>query len=148
MQKMSSFIVKHNKLILIIAIILLIPSIIGYKSTRINYDILTYLPDTIKTVQGEDILSKDFKTGAYSIVVLDNMPTKDILKLEDKVKNEIDNVEMCVSIADVVGEEIPIEMLPDEIKEKVYNLAKSKDAAPFLMYWASSTMRTSNFLFL
>ena len=121
MQKMSSFIVKHNKLILIISIILLIPSIIGYKSTRINYDILTYLPDTIKTVQGEDILSKDFKTGAYSIVVLDNMPTKDILKLEDKVKQEIDNVEMCVSIADVVGEEIPIEMLPDEIKDKVYN---------------------------
>lgn len=121
MQKMSSFIVKHNKLILIIAIILLIPSIIGYKSTRINYDILTYLPDTIKTVQGEDILSKDFKTGAYSIVVLDNMPTKDILKLEDKVKKEIDNVEMCVSIADVVGEEIPIEMIPDEIKDKVYN---------------------------
>lgn len=128
MQKISSFIVKHNKLILILAIILLIPSLIGYKSTRINYDILTYLPDTIKTVQGEDILSKDFKTGAYSIVVLDNMPTKDILKLEDKVKQEIDNVEMCVSIADVVGEEIPIEMLPDEIKDKVY-----KDGSTLMM---------------
>ena len=76
MQKISSFIVKHNKLILILAVILLIPSIIGYKATRINYDILTYLPDTIKTVQGEDILSKDFKTGAYSIVVLDNMLQK------------------------------------------------------------------------
>ena len=128
MQKISSFIVKHNKLILIIAIILLIPSLIGYKSTRINYDILTYLPDTIKTVQGEDILSKDFKTGAYSIVVLDNMPTKDILKLEDKVKKEIDNVEVCASIADVVGEEIPIEMLPDEIKDKVY-----KDGSTLMM---------------
>ena len=128
MQKISGFIVKHNKLILIIAIILLIPSLIGYKSTRINYDILTYLPDTIKTVQGEDILSKDFKTGAYSIVVLDNMPTKDILKLEDKVKKEIDNVEVCASIADVVGEEIPIEMLPDEIKNKVY-----KDGSTLMM---------------
>ena len=128
MQKISSFIVKHNKLILIIAIILLIPSLIGYKSTRINYDILTYLPDTIKTVQGEDILSKDFKTGAYSIVVLDNMPTKDILKLEEKVKKEIDNVEICASIADVVGEEIPIEMLPDEIKDKVY-----KDGSTLMM---------------
>ncbi len=128
MQKISSFIVKHNKLILIIAVILLIPSIIGYKSTRINYDILTYLPDTIKTVQGEDILSKDFKTGAYSIVVLNNMPTKDILKLEEKVKQEIDNVEMCISIADVVGEEIPIEMLPDEIKDKVY-----KDGSTLMM---------------
>ena len=128
MQKISSFIVKHNKLILILAVILLIPSIIGYKSTRINYDILTYLPDTIKTVQGEDILSKDFKTGAYSIVVLDNMPTKDILKLEEKVKKEIDNVEICASIADVVGEEIPIEMLPDEIKDKVY-----KDGSTLMM---------------
>ena len=128
MQKISSFIVKHNKLILILAVILLIPSIIGYKATRINYDILTYLPDTIKTVQGEDILSKDFKTGAYSIVVLDNMPTKDILKLEDKVKQEIDNVEVCASIADVVGEEIPIEMLPDEIKNKVY-----KDGSTLMM---------------
>ena len=128
MQKISGFIVKHNKLILILAVILLIPSIIGYKSTRINYDILTYLPDTIKTVQGEDILSKDFKTGAYSIVVLDNMPTKDILKLEEKVKKEIDNVEICASIADVVGEEIPIEMLPDEIKDKVY-----KDGSTLMM---------------
>ena len=128
MQKISSFIVKHNKLILILAVILLIPSIIGYKATRINYDILTYLPDTIKTVQGEDILSKDFKTGAYSIVVLDNMPTKDILKLEDIVKQEIDNVEVCASIADVVGEEIPIEMLPDEIKNKVY-----KDGSTLMM---------------
>ena len=128
MQKISSFIVKHNKLILILAVILLIPSLIGYKSTRINYDILTYLPDTIKTVQGEDILSKDFKTGAYSIVVLDNMPTKDILKLEEKVKKEIDNVEICASIADVVGEEIPIEMLPDEIKDKVY-----KDGSTLMM---------------
>ena len=128
MQKISSFIVKHNKLILIIAVILLIPSIIGYKSTRINYDILTYLPDTIKTVQGEDILSKDFKTGAYSIVVLDNMPTKEILKLEEKIKQEIDNVEICVSIADVVGEEFPIEMLPDEIKDKVY-----KDGSTLMM---------------
>ena len=120
MQKISSFIVKHYKLILIIAIIFLIPSIIGYKATRINYDILTYLPDKIKTVQGEDILSKDFKTGAYSIVVLDNMPTKEILKLEENIKEKIDNVEICASIADVVGEEIPIEMLPDEIKDKVY----------------------------
>ena len=128
MQKISSFIVKHNKLILILAVILLIPSIIGYKATRINYDILTYLPDTIKTVQGEDVLSKDFKTGAYSIVVLDNMPTKDILKLEDIVKQEIDNVEVCASIADVVGEEIPIEMLPDEIKNKVY-----KDGSTLMM---------------
>ena len=120
MHKFGKIIVKHRKLILIIAIILLIPSILGYKATRVNYDILTYLPNTIKTVQGEDILSEDFNMGAYSIVVIDNMSTKDMLKLEDKIKDEIDNVELCASVADVVGEQIPIEMIPDNLRDKVY----------------------------
>ena len=120
MQKLGRLIVKHSKLILIVAIILLIPAIIGYKATRVNYDILVYLPDSINTVQGQDILSKDFQTGAYSIVVLDNMPTNDILKLEDEIKDKIENVEICASIADVVGEEIPIEMVPDELKDRVH----------------------------
>ena len=120
MHKFGKIIVKHRKLILIIAIILLIPSILGYKATRVNYDILTYLPNTIKTVQGEDILSEDFNMGAYSIVVIDNMSTKDMLKLEDKIKDEIDNVELCASVADVVGEQIPIEMIPDNLRDKIY----------------------------
>lgn len=120
MHKFGKIIVKHRKLILIIAIILLIPSVLGYKATRVNYDILTYLPDTIKTVQGEDILSEDFNMGAYSIIVIDNMSTKDMLKLEDKIKDEIDNVELCASVADVVGEQIPIEMIPDNLRDKVY----------------------------
>ena len=120
MQKFGNFIVKYRNLILIIAIILLIPAAIGYKATRVNYDILVYLPDSIKTVQGQDILADDFNMGAYSIVVLENMPAKDILELEEKVKNEIDNVEMCASIADVIGEGYPIEMLPDEVKDKIY----------------------------
>ena len=120
MRKLGDFIVKHYKLILIIALILLIPSIIGYKATRVNYDILVYLPDSIKTVQGENILAEDFKTGAYSIVVLENMNSKDILKLEQDVKEKINNVEICASIADIIGEDIPIEMLPDDIKDKIY----------------------------
>ena len=120
MHRFGEFIVKHKVLIIIIALVLLIPSLIGYKATRVNYDILVYLPDTIKTVQGQDILSNDFKTGAYSIVLLDNMPTKEIIKLEEKIKNEIDNVEICASIADVIGEEIPIEMVPDDLKDRVY----------------------------
>ena len=120
MQKLGRFIVNNSKLILILAIILLIPAAIGYKVTRVNYDILVYLPNSIKTVQGQNILTEDFQTGAYSIVVLENMSTKDILKLEDEIKKKIDNIEMCASIADVIREEIPIEMLPDDIKDKVY----------------------------
>ena len=119
MEKFGEIICKYRKIILIIALILLIPSIIGIKLTRINYDILVYLPDNIETIKGENILSEEFNMGAFSIIILDNMPTKEILKLEDEIK-KIDNVEMVGSIADILGTSIPIEMLPDDIKDVAY----------------------------
>ena len=79
MQKFGEFVCKHKRIILIIMLILLIPSIIGMKATRINYDILVYLPDDIETIQGENILSEDFNMGAFSIILLEDMETKDIL---------------------------------------------------------------------
>ncbi|MCI9062993.1 MAG: MMPL family transporter [Clostridia bacterium] len=119
MLKFGEKICKHKKLILIIALLLLIPSIIGMKATRINYDILVYLPDDVETIQGENILSEEFNMGSFSIVLVDDMPTKDIQKLEDKFKN-LDNVEKVIGISDVMGSNIPVEMIPDEIKDKVY----------------------------
>ena len=119
MHKFGELICKHRKIILIIAILLIIPSIIGMKATRINYDILVYLPDDVETIKGENILSNDFNMGGFSVVLLENMETKEIQKLEEKIK-EIDNVEKAVSIVDAVGTGIPIEMLPDEIKDRVY----------------------------
>lgn len=100
-------------------LILLIPSIIGMKATRINYDILVYLPDDIETIQGENILSEDFNMGAFSIILLEDMETKDILKLEDEIK-QVDNVAKVISGADVLGTSIPVEMLPDEVKDELY----------------------------
>ena len=114
MHKIAEKICKHRKLILIIALLLLIPSIIGMKATRINYDILVYLPEDIETIKGEDILSEDFDMGGFSVVLLEDMSTK-----EEKIR-KIDNVEKVVSIADVLGSNIPVEMLPDDIKDKVY----------------------------
>lgn len=128
MLKFGQFVCKHKKTILIISLLLLIPSIIGIKATRINYDILAYLPDDIETVQGENILADDFNMGAYSIVVVDKMDSKDILKLEDKIK-EVDTVQKVVSVADVLGTSIPTEMIPDDIKDKVY----SKDETVILV---------------
>ena len=119
MQKFGQFICKHRKFILILTLVLLIPSIIGMKATRINYDILVYLPDDIETIKGENILSEDFNMGAFSMIILDNMDTKDILSLENKIK-ELDNVEKAVSIADITGTGFPIEMLPDEVKDAFY----------------------------
>ncbi len=119
MQRFGEFICKHRKAILIVALLLLIPSIIGMKATRINYDILVYLPEDIETIKGESILSEDFNMGAFSVVILENMKTKDIISLQEKIKN-IDNVDKAVSVADIVGVGIPIEMIPDNLKGKIY----------------------------
>ena len=119
MHKIGKAICKYRKIILAIALLLLIPALIGMKATKINYDILVYLPSDVETIQGENILSNDFNMGAFSVIILEDMQTKDILKLEDKIK-EVPNVQKVVSIADVIGTSIPTEMLPDELKDKIY----------------------------
>ena len=120
MQKYANFIVKHKKIISIIALILLIPSIIGYVNTRTNYDILIYLPDDIETIKGQEILANDFNMGSFAMIVTENLKPKDILKLENKIK-EVDSVQKVISIADVIGTDIPVDALPDEVKSKVYS---------------------------
>lgn len=115
----GKFICKHRKIILAFALLLLIPSAIGMAKTKINYDILVYLPDDVETIKGETILSDDFNMGAYSVILLENMQTKDILKLEEKVK-EINGVEMAISSADILGTNIPVDMLPNDIKDVFY----------------------------
>ena len=119
MLKFGEKICKHKKLIFIIALLLLIPSVIGMMATRVNYDILSYLPDEVETVQGENILQNEFNMGSYSIIVTENMSTKDIQKLESKFK-ELENVEKVVSVADLLGANVPVEMLPDEVKDIAY----------------------------
>ena len=118
-NKFGHFICKYRKAILIISLILLIPSIIGIKATKINYDILTYLPKDIETIEGQDILAKDFNLGSFSILMVnDKMPTKDILKMEEKIK-EIDCVDKVIGASDILGTTIPQDMLPDDIKDEL-----------------------------
>ncbi len=119
MQKFGEFICKHRKAILIIALLLIIPSVIGMKLTRINYDILVYLPDDIETIKGENILSDEFNMGSFSIVILEDMKSKDVLTLEKKIR-ELDNVEKVISANDLIGTNIPLEILPDDVKDKIY----------------------------
>ena len=119
MQKFSQLICKHRKLVLIIALLLLIPSVLGMMATRVNYDILVYLPEDIETLQGQKILQDDFDMGAFSIVVLENMNTKDIQDLENKFR-EFENVEKVIGLTDIIGTNFPVEMLPDEIRDIAY----------------------------
>lgn len=142
MNKFGKTVCKYKRIIFIISILLLIPSIIGIKATKINYDILVYLPEDVETIKGENILSEEFNMGAFSVVLLDNMPSKDIIKLEEKIK-ELDNVEKAVSIADVLGTGIPQDMLPEEIKDKIYNENETLMLVTFKDQISSdSTMKT------
>ena len=118
-NKFGNFICKHRAIIIVIAILLLIPSILGIKATRINYDILTYLPRSVETIEGQSILSKDFNIGSYSILLVDKVMTpKDVLKMENKIK-EIDCVDKVVGVYDVLGTTVPLEMVPEDIQEKI-----------------------------
>lgn len=119
MKKIKDFIVEHSKLIVIVSLLLLIPAIIGYRNTRVNYDILVYLKDSVETVKGEKILTEDFQVGSYAFVMVEDKTSKQILELEQKVE-KIDGVNRVFSIADVIGTTIPYEMLPDEVKNAVY----------------------------
>lgn len=118
MKKIGDLVCKNKIMIIIITCLLLIPAIIGIVKTRINYDILVYLPKDIETMKGQDILATDFNMGAFAEVVVSNMNQYDVLKLEDKIK-EIKGVEKVVSIADVTGTTIPISMLPNNITDKL-----------------------------
>lgn len=118
MKKIGDMVVKHKISILIITAILIIPSLIGYVKTKVNYDILVYLPDDIETLKGENILTDDFNMGAFSVTVVENMADQDLLVLEDKIK-EVPAVSKVISIADLTGTTIPLEMLPSEIVDKV-----------------------------
>lgn len=124
MKKVSKFITNHSFLIVLLSVLLLIPAIIGYVNTKVNYDILVYLPEDIETIKGQDILTDEFGIGAFSFVTVDNMSNHDILKLEDKIK-DIDGVNEVMSIADITDETIPINMLPSEIVNKVTNKDKT-----------------------
>ena len=134
MIKLSKAIVKHRSLILIIAAVLIIPSVIGMAGTRINYDMLSYLPDDIETIEGQDILLKDFGKGAFSFVIVDGMEDKDISKLRGKLE-KIDNVDSVIWYDSLMDISVPKEVLPDEI----YNAFNSGDSTVMAVFFKTST---------
>ena len=128
MIKFGKGVVKCRFLILILAFLLLIPSAIGYMKTRINYDILSYLPGQIETMKGQDILLDEFGTGAFSFVVVEGMQDKDLQKIADKIE-DVPHVKNVIWYGSVMDFSIPREALPDDI----YNFFNNKDADSQLM---------------
>lgn len=128
-MKLAKAVVKYRVLILILTLALMVPSVFGYINTRVNYDMLNYLPEDMETVIGQDELMRDFGKGAFSLIILEDMPVRDITALKERIENveHVDTVVWYDTIADV---SIPLEMLPDSIY-KVFNTDKSTMMAVF-----------------
>ena len=113
-MRFAKAVVKYRIPILIIAIILMIPSVFGMINTRINYDMLSYLPEDIDTVIGQNELLDEFGKGAFAFIIVEDMPEKDVAKLAEKIEN-VDHVESVLSYASIVDASIPKELLPDSL---------------------------------
>lgn len=120
MLKLGKKIVKLKTVILIMSFLLLIPTAIVYLNTRINYDILSYLPDDIDTMKGQEILTEEFGTGAFSICVIEGMDAKDVALLEKEIK-KVDHVNRVAWYGSLVDLSVPIELLPEEIRNAFKN---------------------------
>lgn len=119
MIKTGKWIAKHKKLILFIGLLLIIPSCMGIAATRINYDILSYLPDDLETVKGQDILVDEFGMGAFSMVVVEDMELKDAAALKDEIE-AVDHVKDVLWYDDIMDLSVPVEMLPKDLREAFF----------------------------
>jgi predicted RND superfamily exporter protein len=104
---------------LLIGVLLLVPSVIGIAKTRVNYDLLSYLPDTLETVEGQDIMVDEFGTGAFAMCVVDGMPMKDVQKMADEFK-QIDHVKDVLWYGEVIDISVPTQLLPDNLRKKFF----------------------------
>ena len=120
MKKFGKVVVKLRIPILVLSFLLLIPSVLGYFNTKVNYDILYYLPGDIDTMKGQDILLDDFGKGAYAMVVVDGMNKKNVSELVKKVE-KVDHVASVISYNGIVGDGVPAEILPDKFRSYFEN---------------------------
>ena len=120
MIKFGKWIAKHKVLIVIISMLLLIPSFLGMAATRVNYDILSYLPDSLETVEGQDIMVDEFGMGAFSMVVVEDMELKDVAKLKEKFQ-DVEHVKDVLWYDSVADLSIPVSMIPAKFKDGFFN---------------------------
>lgn len=134
MVKTGKWIAKHRILIVLIGILLLIPSVIGTIKTRINYDILSYLPESLETVKGQDVMVDEFGTGAFSMVVVEDMPLKDVQKLKNKFE-EIEHVKKVLWYDNIADISVPTSMMPKDLK----NIFFADDSTMMLVLFDNTT---------
>ena len=134
MVKVGKWIAKQRVLILLIGFLLIIPSIIGMAKTRVNYDLLSYLPEHLETVKGQDILVDEYGMGAFSMVVVEDTDLKDVQKLEEKFE-KVDHVKDVLWYDDVADISLPVEMIPKDLRESFFE----GDATMMLVLFDNTT---------
>ncbi len=120
MITLGKWITKHKNIILLVAVILLVPSAIGYVTTRVNYDVLSYLPATLETVEGQDILVDEFGMGAFSMVIAEGMTMKEAADLEKQIEG-INHVTDVLWYDDFLDISVPTEMMPKKLQDAFFN---------------------------
>ena len=133
-MRLSKAVVKNRVLILIVALLLLIPSVLGMANTRINYDMLDYLPEDMDTVIGQNELLADFGKGAFSLIVVEDMPAKDVAALRKRIE-AVEHVDSAVWYDSLTDLSVPMEILP----EKIYNELNNGNATMLAVFFDSST---------
>ncbi len=120
MDKISAFISRKPKLVIIISLILLVPSLIGYIFTDVNYDLLSYLPDNLDSVKGQQVLSETYHVDSTTMVIVENMQSKRVVELKEKIA-EVENVASVLWYDDLIDTSIPFDILPDEVRNVFYS---------------------------
>lgn len=138
MNKIRKLIVKYRVAILALGILLLIPSAMGYLKTRVNYDILYYLPGDIETMKGQDILQEDFGKGAFAMEIVEGMSAKEVAEVKEKIE-QVDGVADVIWYDSIMDLSIPMEMLPDQWEE-IFN---TKDATLMAIFFEDTTSADS-----
>lgn len=133
-MRFSKAVVKHRILILIVVLVLMIPSVLGMVGTRINYDMLDYLPEDMETVIGQNELLEDFGKGAFSFIIVEDMPAEDVAALKEKIE-QVDHVETVLWYDSIADLSIPMELLPD----KIYNEFNTENATMMAVFFDTST---------
>ena len=128
-MKIGKGVVKFRIPILIITLVLMIPAVQGYVGTRVNYDMLTYLPDTMETVKGQNELLEQFGKGAFSFIICEDMPESDVSELKTEIE-KVEHVDSVIWYDTLVDLSVPMDILPDEVFE-AFNLDNSTMMAVF-----------------
>ena len=120
MKRIALWEAKHPKTVVLIAVILLIPSLIGFLCTRVNYDIMSYLPDNLSSVQGEKVLDETFNNAGMSILVIEDMPSKYTAALKEEI-SKLEGVSAVFWVDDLADVSIPADIIPDALKDVFYS---------------------------